>query len=96
MMVHGNKDASIRSRDGFKYGIIGFARACQFSERSDPATRLVQPFASPRRQRAPEMDGDSPYDPFAADVYQLARTFYAWFAVCNVLLILDCSLNSFS
>ena len=42
---------------------------------------LVEAFIIAREQRAPEMYGSTKYDPSAADIYVVARLFYAWFTV---------------
>ena len=42
---------------------------------------LVKPFTIGREQCAPEMRGSTEYDPFAADVYVVARVFHVFFAV---------------
>ena|SRR3984957_6551252 len=70
-----------RSTFPVKYFFIDFGCSVRFPSTSDPCERLVKPFKITRVQRAPETDGPTKYDPFAADVFALAHVFYACFKV---------------
>jgi len=68
-----------RSTFPVQYYLMDFGLSVHFSPDSDPRKRLVKPFKIGREQRPPEADGREEYDPFAADVYSMARVFYAAF-----------------
>jgi hypothetical protein len=70
-----------RSTFPVKYYLIDFGCSIQFPHASDPGKRLVEPFRIGREQRAPETSRLEKYDPFPADVYALARLFYAYLRV---------------
>jgi hypothetical protein len=70
-----------RSTFQAKYYLIDFGCAVQFPPTSEPRKRLARPFQITRVQKAPEIGRLALYDPFAADVYSLARLFYGYFKV---------------
>jgi serine/threonine protein kinase len=70
-----------RSTFPVRYAFIDFGFSASFAPDSDVSQRLKTPFIMTRPHRPMEMDGRFPYDPFAADVYQVARFLYAF---CNV------------
>ena len=45
---------------------------------------FIEPFSNRREQRLPEADWHKRYNPFAADIYQVARLFYGWFTVSDL------------
>jgi len=62
-----------------RYYLMDFGCSVHFSPSLPLHDRLVKPFAITREQCAPEMDGSTKYDPFAVDIYVVARLFYALF-----------------
>ena len=55
---------------------------------------LVDPLPTGRSHRAPE-SVRSKFDPFAVDVYQMARLLYAWTHVHSFISDLVCVVNSY-
>jgi len=62
-----------------RYGIIDFGLSRHFQ--ADNAPHLADVYIG-RLTKAPELDLKSPYDPFAADVYQTGSMFLNMFWVC--------------
>jgi hypothetical protein len=89
MNCHGNILKEFRGDFKFrvKYLIIDFGYSVQFDPGSRPEDRLIEPVALTREQRAPEMDGRTRIDPFAADVYATALLFYSYFQVSSPSLL---------
>jgi serine/threonine protein kinase len=76
-----DSEADFRSTFPIRYYLIDFGTSRLFPPKSRLRDCLVHPFRTDRPQRPPEVVGDRPFDPFAADVYQTARLLYAWFIV---------------
>ncbi|PPQ96153.1 hypothetical protein CVT26_004788 [Gymnopilus dilepis] len=68
-----------RSTFPVRYLFIDFGRSVRFDRNIPLSECTAQPSPEGRLHRAPETLGPKPYNPFAADVYQAARLFYAWF-----------------
>ena len=64
-----------------RYYLMDFGCSVHFTPSSRLHDGLVKPFTIGREQCAPEIRGSTKYDPFAADVYVVARVFHAFFAV---------------
>ena len=64
-----------------RYYLIDFGHSVHFTPSSRRHDGLVKPFPIGREQCAPEMDGSRKYNPFSADVYMVARVFYAFIKV---------------
>ena len=71
-----------RSSFPVRYYLMDFGCPVHFTPSLRLHDGLVKPFTIAREQCAPEMHGTTKYDPFAADIYAVARLFYAFFAVC--------------
>ncbi|CAA7266294.1 unnamed protein product [Cyclocybe aegerita] len=67
-----------RSTFPVKYSLIDFGYSVHFPTDATRSNRLVNDRRG-RPTRAPEVDGDQLYDPFAADVYQAAQMIFSWF-----------------
>jgi len=67
----------LRNSFPVKYALIDFGQSVQFPADSDLSScKGIWPV--PREQSAPETKRGSPFDPFAADVYQTGRTIFGW------------------
>ncbi|KAF8968818.1 hypothetical protein BDZ97DRAFT_1902828 [Flammula alnicola] len=62
-----------RSTFPVRYSFIDFGQSAYFLPGIHPSKCRGRP------HRAPEVNGRFKYDPFAADVYQVAQFFYSWF-----------------
>ncbi|KAF9481611.1 hypothetical protein BDN70DRAFT_803119, partial [Pholiota conissans] len=66
-----------------KYSLIDFGYSAYFLPDLHRSKCRVVPLRTARLHRAPEVDGYSKSDPFAADVYQTATLLYSYFGVCS-------------
>ncbi|KII89448.1 hypothetical protein PLICRDRAFT_698488 [Plicaturopsis crispa FD-325 SS-3] len=73
---------NIRNRFPLIYSLIDFGYSRRFLPSS---ARLVSDMYAGRPHKAPELDLKKPYDPFAADVYQLGKVFISYFYNLTVL-----------
>ena len=64
-----------------RYYLMDFGCSVHFTPSPRLHDGLVKPFKIGREQCAPEMRGSTKYDPFAADVYVVARVFFSFFIV---------------
>src|SRR5882762_4623179 len=64
-----------------RYGIIDFGMSLRFEAEKTP--HLAERYTG-RRTKAPELDLKTPYDPFAADVYQTGSMLLSllWVRMC--------------
>jgi hypothetical protein len=92
--------APFRSYFPIRYYLNDFELAVTFDLDSDPSSRVVTglPTAKLRpgqygRDIAPEMQLESPYCPFRADIWQLGKLFKSIFGVWPLLLFLICLLH---
>jgi serine/threonine protein kinase len=76
-----------RSTFPIRYFLIDFGVAHYFSKHLRLEECFIEPFLNGREQQPPEASWNKRYNPFAADVYQVARLFYGWFAVSDLPLI---------
>ncbi|CAA7266295.1 unnamed protein product [Cyclocybe aegerita] len=67
-----------RSTFPVKYSLIDFGYSVYFPPDAPRSERLISERRG-RPTRAPEVDSDQLYDPFAADVYQAAQMIFSWF-----------------
>ena len=74
-----------RSTFPVRYFFINFGCSRRFPSGSDPSAHMVPPFKLTREHRAPELDGTRLFNPFAADVYQMARFLFAWIPVSKLI-----------
>jgi hypothetical protein len=70
-----------RSTFPVRYWLMDFGYSIYFPPGVASARRFVKGLKIGRPHRAPETGRSVGYCPFAADVYQAARLFYAWFKV---------------
>ncbi|KAL6302707.1 kinase-like domain-containing protein [Sparassis latifolia] len=68
-----------RSTFPVRYCLLDFGISVQFPEDLPLSRCTILPFPQGREHRAPETLGKKAFNPFAADVYQMARLLYAWF-----------------
>jgi serine/threonine protein kinase len=87
----GRKPPELRGHFPVKYALIDFGHSIQFPPDSDRKS-CQGTWAVPREQRAPEATTGNPFDPFAADIYQVSRTIYGWCRVKCKLVVQICSI----
>ncbi|GBE83928.1 hypothetical protein SCP_0509870 [Sparassis crispa] len=68
-----------RSTFPVRYYLLDFGISVHFPEDLPLSRCTILPFPQGRMHRAPETLGKKAFNPFAADVYQIARLLYAWF-----------------
>jgi serine/threonine protein kinase len=67
--IDSNHARTLRLNFPLRYGIIDFGQSRRFDPERDTAPYLADVYVG-RPTKAPELDLNTPYDPFAADVYQ--------------------------
>ncbi|KII89447.1 hypothetical protein PLICRDRAFT_53874 [Plicaturopsis crispa FD-325 SS-3] len=75
----------LRGRFPVKYSLIDFGYSRRFPQDTPPSARLVSDMYAGRPHKAPELDLRKPYDPFAADVYQLGKVLISYFYNLTIL-----------
>ncbi|EDR14436.1 uncharacterized protein LACBIDRAFT_321504 [Laccaria bicolor S238N-H82] len=70
-----------RSTFPVRYYLMDFGCSVHLPPNLPPRDRLIKPFKIAREQCPAEMLGSTKYDPFAADIYVVARVFYGLFRV---------------